>query len=389
MTAHRRRQTAFLHAQARSFNTDRFIGRTVAGEFDLVELLGVGAQGRVYRALQRPFGRPVALKLFTGDAIASEAARVRAFREAQALGALSAVGIPRLVRFGELDVDGHPTDGFFLALELIEGRSLRAVLDDEGAIEPTRALTITRALLRTLGEMHRQGIAHRDIKPSHILLTRDAFGAEQVSLIDFGIARREGGFAYEGPGAPPSEEGRLMGSPAYMAPEPMIDGSVAGPAADQYAVGVVLFEMLTGVLPFDGDLQDVLAGHMMDAVPAVLGDLDPTGAIQAVLDRAMAKWCDERFADPAEMDRALAAIVEGPTATREPAPIPASAAPDLAVPAATPDHQATAKLPPSLLLRPSLPARLSSHTRQILTGIVVGVMAAASSAAGAVLMGSL
>lgn len=377
-------RTAALSAQARNFGADPWLGRTVADEFDVVELIGSGAQGRVYRALQRPFGRPVALKIFSGDAIANDEARIRAFREAQALGALTDPGIPRPVRFGHLVVDGALADGYFLALELVEGRSLRAVLDEEGRIEPLRALRIVREVLRVMAEMQRQGIAHRDIKPSHILLGRDGLGRERVTLIDFGIARREGGFAYEGRGEPLSEVGRLVGSPAYMAPEPMIDGSVTGPAGDQYSLGIVLFEMLTGHLPFDGDLQEVFAGHMMDDLPALPRDIDPDGRLHRLLCRATAKWVDERFADPATMDRAVVALVE---ARRAPSPAPAEPAPVAAEAPAdeSTDHGATVKLPDIALARPTLPL-LSGHVRQVVAGVVIGVLAAAGSAAGAVLM---
>lgn len=368
-----RRKTAFMKAQAHAFVADPFLGRTVADEFVLVALLGVGAQGRVYRALQKPFDRPVAVKIFTGEAIATDEARVRAFREAQALGALTDPGIPRLVRFGHLTVDGQLADGYYLALELLEGRSLRTVLEEEGTIAPRRALEITRGILSVMAEMQRHGIAHRDIKPSHVLLTTDAFGRERVSLIDFGIARREGGFEYEGGVELPSEQGRLMGSPAYIAPEPLMDDAeVTGPAGDQYSLGVMLFEMLTGFLPFDGSLQEVLLAHVMDRLPALGERIDPTGHIDGLLAQATAKWAKDRFVDPVAMDAAVAEAI---------------AALDEAARAQTPraaDFEATMKLPPEDLLRPSIPRPINSRARQLIGGIVVGVLAAASSAAGAV-----
>lgn len=386
-----RRKTVFLQSQARNFAADPWLGHVIAGEFELLELLGVGAQGRVYRAKQRPFDRPVAVKIFAGDAIATDEARVRAFREAQALGVMSGPGIPCLLRFGHLEADGRLTDGYFMAFELVRGGSLRALLDGQGRVEPLRALRIARGLLRVLAEMHRHGIAHRDLKPSHVMLTRDAFGAEQVTVIDFGIARRQGGFAYEGDGPQAPEAGHLVGSPAYLCPDPVTDGGVAGPAGDQYSVGIMLFEMLTGHLPFDGNMQAVLMGHLMRPLPALPSDLDPTGALGRLLVRATAKRAADRFADPGEMDRAVAAIIEGIEShgAPRPAPEPPSDDPCVTAPLPSDDPGVTMKLPPAQRLRPERPALLAGHTRQVIAGIVLGVMAVVGSAAGAALVSGM
>ncbi len=367
-----RRKTAFMQAQAHAFSADPFLGRIIADEFQVFEKIGAGAQAQVYAARQQPFGRPVALKIFSGEAIADDEARVRAFREAQALGALTGPGVPRLVRFGHLDVDGRLTDGYYMAFELIEGRSLRAVIEEEGALEPRRALEIVRGVLAVMADMHRHGIAHRDIKPSHVMLTRDGFGRERVSLIDFGIARREGGFDYEGRVELPPEQGRLMGSPAYIAPEPLMDDAVVtGPAGDQYSLGIMLFEMLTGALPFDGRVQEVLLAHMMDRVPSVGAEIDPTGHIDALIARATAKWAEQRFADPAAMEQAARDAIAALESARAPAPRPQRV------------FDETMKLPPEALLEPTAPRALSGRTRQLLSGIVVGILAMLSSAAGA------
>ncbi len=284
---------------------DPWIGRTIAGEFDLVERLGAGVQGTVYRAEQRPSGRSVAVKLLTGPNAHDMQHRMRFLREVRALELLDHPSIVGLLRYGTLRDEGPESGGLYIVEELVEGTSLERVIDTEGALAPARALDIARQVLDALAVAHRHGVVHRDIKPAHILLRRDGFGHEQVTLIDFGLARREDGFDDDDEDL--TQAGWMLGSPLYMAPEPLAELPV-GPAADQYSLGVVLFEMLAGHAPFRGTLETVLLGHAVDPVPRLPLEVDPTGELSAVITRAMAKSPSSRFADPRAMSAALAEL---------------------------------------------------------------------------------
>lgn len=281
---------------------DPWLGRVIAGEFELVQRLGAGVQGTVYRALQQPFDRPVAVKLLTGEKAADPQYRLRFLREARALELLHHPAIVRLLRFGTIRDEGVETGGLFIAEELVEGTSLEQVIDAQGPLHPARALRIALQVLDALAVAHRHGVVHRDIKPAHILLRRDPRGEERVTLIDFGLARRENGFDDDDEDL--TDAGWMLGSPLYMAPEPLAEVLV-GPAADQYSLGIVLYEMLTGQPPFSGSLESVLLSHAVDNPPALPAAVLHGDVLDGVLQRALAKDPAGRYADPAAMSAAL------------------------------------------------------------------------------------
>lgn len=286
--------------------TDPWIGRTLSDEFEIVERIGAGKQGAVYRALQRPFGRPVALKILRGRAFGSPRARACFLQEAQVLGLLTDAGIVRMMRFGYAAADAGLPGGLYIVQELVEGRSLRQVLRDEGPLDPERAVDITLQVLGALADAHRHGVVHRDLKPPHVLLTRDARGVERVKLIDFGLAHRVARAEAEDD---PIPSGWVAGSPRYMAPEPL-RGAPVGPSVDQYAVGAMLYEMLTGEPPFDGEINTVLRAQVSRPVPTLPLEVDPIGTLDSIVRRAMAKVPEARFLDVTEMATELEAALE-------------------------------------------------------------------------------
>lgn len=230
-------------------------GALFAGRFEIRRRIGTGAVGEVYHAFDRTARQEVALKvLFPGTGVRN-AERMR--RELRVVRRLAHPGIVRVWDIGE-----H--GGFFyLVAELLEGESLRDRLEREGRLAPEAAERILREVLEALDHAHHAGVVHRDVNPSNILLVRrPGETRERAVLIDFGLARH----AEES--APLTAAGRFVGTPQYCAPEQIRGDREIGPAADLYACGVTLWEMLAGVPPFRGrsDL-DVLTAHLEKAPP--------------------------------------------------------------------------------------------------------------------------
>jgi hypothetical protein len=230
-------------------------GALFAGRFEIRRRIGTGAVGEVYHAFDWTSRQDVALKvLFPGTGVRN-VERLR--RELRVVRRLTHPGIVRVWDIGE-----H--GGFFyLVAELLEGESLRDRLDREGRLAPEAAERVLREILDALDHAHRAGVVHRDIKPSNILLVRRADASrERAVLIDFGLARH----AEES--APLTATGRFVGTPHYCAPEQIRGDEAIGPAADLYACGVTLWEMLAGIPPFRGSSDlDVLRAHLENAPP--------------------------------------------------------------------------------------------------------------------------
>ena len=268
------------------------------GRYAVVGKLGQGGMGVVYEGFDEKLRRRVALKVLVdpGDANARE----RLLREAQAAAALNH---PSVCQIYEIAEDG---DDLFLALEYLEGRPLDHALRD-GPLPRSQALEISRAALDALGALHDAGLVHRDLKPSNLFLVRSG-----VKLLDFGLARRslpdEDDLALTRPGT-------AVGTPFYMAPEQW-RGETVTAAADVYAMGAVLYEMLTGAPPFPGRTLIEVYDAVIHRHPPPLAGGDGVLALDRVVQRALAKKPEERFASAAEMAKALGAIVTGaPTRT--------------------------------------------------------------------------
>ena len=175
-----------------SHEHDLLLGQVVGDEFGLVSVLGVGGFGTVYRAVQFPIRRPVAVKVLHSHFYQNEGIRQRFYQEAKAIGSLTDPTVVKLIRFGE-QLPGTLQAGspgfFFMAQEFIEGRTLHSVLKTAGRLVPARAIAITIQILKALADAHRIGIVHRDLKPANIMVSEDALGGESVKVLDFGIAK--------------------------------------------------------------------------------------------------------------------------------------------------------------------------------------------------------
>ena len=261
-------------------------GQTL-GKYRLEERLGQGAMAQVYRAVQPMIDRPVAIKLLHSHMAESAEFRERFVREARSMGQLKH---PNIVQVIDFDSDADHT---YMVMEYIEGMTLQAYIQQQRKLAPDEALRLTSQLANTLAFAHQQGTIHRDIKPSNIML-RDN-NPRQLVLMDFGIVRMLGE-------AQKTQSGTLVGSPAYMSPE-AAHGKVADERADVYSLGVVLYEMVTGQLPFGGDtLTAVLLAQATQPVPPPVS-IDPE--LPLVLNGSVAQGIGKRPSRPLSKRRGV------------------------------------------------------------------------------------
>ncbi len=265
-------------------------GSVIAGRYQVEAQIGAGGMAVVYRAEDIQLGRKVAVKVLHSQ-YAEDAEFVERFRrEAKAAAQLQHPGIVSIYDTGSWD------GTWYIAMELLEGPTLKERIIAEGRIEPGEAIDLADAILRAVRAAHRDGIIHRDLKPHNVIL--DDLGAPKVT--DFGIARRGA--------SDMTATGSILGTAHYIAPE-QAQGEVITPRTDLYAVGVVLYEMLTGRTPFEGDTAVSIALAHVNNEPrsprSIVPEISP--ALDAVVMRAMAKRPSDRFADA---DAFLAALAD-------------------------------------------------------------------------------
>ncbi len=235
--------------------TDALVGRVIAGRLRLLKLLGIGSMSRVYLARHILIGRLTAIKVLRADNHAFPRLRARFLREALAVNRIHHPHIVEVTDFGE-------SQGLvYMLMEYVAGESLAAHLHG-GGLPWRRAANIGQQIASALAHAHQAGVIHRDLKPENVLLTTSATGGDFVKLTDFGIARTT-----EGPAL--TLAGELLGTPGYMAPEYLRDGVLDG-RSDLYALGVVLYEMLTGAMPHDARDTEELLARSLHATPVPL-----------------------------------------------------------------------------------------------------------------------
>ena len=275
-------------------------GKLLGGRYRVGALLGAGGVGAVYAGVQEDLGRQVAIKILR-PRIEEEEAQVlaRLALEAKAAGGLAHPNIIQITDFQD-----NPDEPAFLVMDLLKGWSMEDMLAAEGPIDQERAAYIAYQVLDGLAVAHEAGILHRDLKPDNIFLTSVAGIPDVVKILDFGIAKL---LHPEGPEHKITHTGDAPGTPAYMSPEQLHCKEV-DKRTDLYSVGVVLYRMLTGELPFDAPNFSALvlqiADHEYDPPEEVRQDLDPE--LAALVTRAMAGEAADRFPDARAMQRGLA-----------------------------------------------------------------------------------
>ncbi|HVZ71133.1 MAG TPA: protein kinase [Polyangia bacterium] len=345
---------------------DPRIGSVLQGRYRILSRIASGAMGVVYRGERVQLGRPVAVK-FLHPWIASQQAFITRFdTEARAM---SRLGHPNCVSVIDFGVEGAP----YLVMDFVTGRTLREAMG--GARFPVaRALHVVRQLLAGLAHAHAQGIIHRDLKPENLLLSEEAGLVDHLRILDFGLAKLRDG--------PAMTAGLAVGTPSYMSPEQTGAEGAIDARTDLYAVGVLLFELLTGRKPFQSEnVGELLLMHRERPAPLLRSAAPDAGfsaALEGVVDKALAKMADQRFQSAAAFGEALDATPEGRGGA---VPKPAVLAPAVKAPASVPAADATIVESPSTIERivrgdPAPVAK--ADRRRVWLGVGLGAAAVAA-----------
>ncbi|MDB4972704.1 MAG: serine/threonine protein kinase [Myxococcaceae bacterium] len=281
---------------------DPFIGVELSSAYRIERVIGEGAMGCLYQASHLRIGRLFAVKVLHQPLAQRDDMRARFDREARVMSRIKSDHVVDVV-----DVTLAPDGRVCIVTELLEGCDLEQHLEARaGKLPVAEAVSWMRQCLRGLAAAHTLGVVHRDLKPSNLFLARDASGRSTLKVLDFGVAKHGGD-------AELTAAGTIMGTPAYMAPEQARGARLADVRSDLYAVGAVLYRLLTGHAPYEGEDVNGTLIRLMQEAPARPTALDrsiPAG-LEAVIERAMARDPAQRFQTAEELDTALAAFDSG------------------------------------------------------------------------------
>jgi serine/threonine protein kinase len=311
---------------------DPFIGRDILdGQFKILQKIGSGGMGSVYKALQPATNRMVGVKILHPKLANRKDLVSRFRREARAMSHLAHPNTTKVFLYGALD-DGS----LYIVMEFLDGKNLNQTVRSEGPFPVARALPILIQICGALDEAHKAGIIHRDMKPENIFLCQQAGLKDYAKVLDFGLAKvteremRPGSLIL-------TQEGMVFGTPEFMSPE-QAQGRVLTPASDIYSLAVILYEVLTGKLPYDAKSPMEFIQFHVNSKPIPLNERVPGKQFPALLteimDRALAKKPEDRFASAADFAAALQAILDGRTTLPRPA-------------GPSPDNIPTVKMPTS------------------------------------------
>jgi serine/threonine-protein kinase len=293
-------------------------GAVIRKKYEILSEIGRGGMGVVYRARHLIWNEEKALKVLVAAGAAAQQGLKGLMAEALVMRQLQH---PHIVRVE--DADYTEDDQPFVVMEYVDGQSLRQKLDRGGPLAPELALQIAAQTCSALSAAHQKGIVHRDIKPQNLLLAKNADGSETVKIIDFGIAkvREEAGLGFTG--MLTGTTGLFVGTPGYASPEQALGmrGSDLDGRTDLYSLGLVLYEMLTGRLPFAGDTPVALLVQRLQVQPLppdrLRPDLNIPRDVSKLVMEALEKERDNRYRSAEEMERAITALLEAWRAERE------------------------------------------------------------------------
>jgi len=279
---------------------DPLLGQVLDSRYLLLERLGEGGMGTVYKAWQQRVNRTVAVKTVRGDR-ATPAMRARFAREAEVTAGLTSPHTITVYDSGEL-ADGT----LYLVMEFLHGRALDDVLEEDGHLDLPRLKRFALQLCDSLAEAHARELVHRDIKPANLIVSARPNGEEALTVLDFGVVKLPDLAANK-----LTREGMTVGSLSYMSPE-QIDGRQVDATSDIYSVGVTLYQLASGVLPFTGDTAlAVMYKHLSETPPHLttrLGASPAVAALDAVVQRCLKKRPGERFPSVNALREALEQI---------------------------------------------------------------------------------
>jgi serine/threonine protein kinase len=283
---------------------DPFIGKTIAGRYKVERLLGQGGMGAIYSATQEPLGRKIALKVLL-QAYAKDATAVARFeKEARSISKLVHPNIVTIFDFGQTE-DGD----FFIAMELLDGHSIRETLDQNGRLDSRRALHIVQGIAIGLSEAHRRNIIHRDLKPENVMLVRSGEDHQFPKILDFGLARTND------PGEDETQltqKDMIPGTPSYISPE-RINGVGNDPRSDLYSLGALWFELIAGRPPFLGETPvKVIVAHVQEPVPSFHSLNPPVNApeeIELIIRKLLSKDPEDRPRSATQLLRSMQDLV--------------------------------------------------------------------------------
>lgn len=371
-----------------SEKTDPLIGRVIHDRFRIIAPIARGGMGAVYKAEQAPLGRLVALKVLSPkhDVDKDPEFRKRFFLEAATVAKLTHPNTVTVFDYGQ-------GDGglYFIAMELLEGVTLKHALRESGPFPPERAIHVTKQICRSLREAHRLGIVHRDMKPGNVMLLEQGDEKDFVKLLDFGLVKDTEAADEEDL----TQAGVFMGSPKYMSPE-QIQGERVDGRSDIYSVGVIFFELLTGRPPFEREKQvQILMDHLNAPIPAmssIEGHPPVPGDLEAIVRKCLAKKREERFADMDALLLALKALEgdvapsgelgisgeHGPSPSMGPG-TPVSGIHSLGMPSITPPGHSDVSLSGAVVAAASAPA---GPSRSSMLPLALGAVALAAIGGG-------
>jgi len=361
-------------------DADELLGVTLGGRYQVQAVLGQGGMGTVYHVKHAVLGRAFALKVLRREIVVDPESVRRFMQEARVTASIEHANMIEVIDFGEVTEAELPSlkraKQPYFVMELLQGETLADVIARQGSVAPEQVAAVFAEVASALSAAHERGVVHRDLKPDNVFLVSLGAGKCRAKVLDFGVAKLLSG-------AKLTRKGTVFGTPYYMSPEQASGGDIDG-RADQYALGVVMYEALSGRVPFDDDNHmGVMTKHIFaepEPIQVVVPDPARLGALGPIVMRCLQKRVEARFATTAELAAALSALAGGGSAAVS-APKPGTLslrAPDLG------EKGQLGRVLPTIVDTPG--GRPVTSSRARLFGVVAGLLAVIAGGLGVLVM---